>query len=591
MKVSKAGLAIRCTVAGFAVLLVLFSFFSFHYSDYSDTLDNSMLLGDALLDGNLGEYYEFAAKNASGTTVYTANYDVPLYAVFLVWNLPTFIAHRAGGFDYSSSAAALLWCKALILAGIAVSAVFFLKILSFRTDDRGERFDDIVIFVSSSCVVFPALVTCQYDVLPVALTLAGLYFYLKKRDVIFTVIFALAVPLKIFALFVYIPLLLLREKRIWAIFLRLIPAFAVNFIASLPFRGNDWYEMCLGSQNRDAADLIINSSIKIGGVSVCPFIAAFLAICVMSYISKACDEDEKTYHTAIYASAAAMASFVCLVAIRSYWCIVSVPFVLLVACSRAKHRRANMLLFIIGGAFGTVYYMSTHWVLSYGGLIKRFILSGLGPREGYELKYGGISSLIKAYSLDKYAPLALTLFIAATAMIFILNRPGVKTAEGGAEKPEARYPALQVGITALLVAATVFSCTAVRRTALVSGKVSGYSGDILDGSTVSCDFVSQEDRTVTEIGFTAKNGATARHIRSTVEVALVDSETGEVLFEKTVGTVLVPNEKEYTVKVGGVTLEEGHGYEIVFRGSALRNYGSTFRIGCGSDGKPAVTVR
>lgn len=580
-------------------IVLLFSFTVFYYADFSDTLDNAIMLGDSIADGNFSGYYAYAAENAHPNTVYTANYNVFLYAIFLIWNLPTFIIHRISGFDYMTSVLALLWCKALIAAGIAASAFFLRKIVSLWVKNARALFTLTLLFCASSCVIFPALVTCQYDILSVAFTLAGLYCYLKGKHIPFLILFAVAVPLKMFALFAYIPLILLREKRIWAIVLKLIPAFAVNFIFSLPFRGDSWYEVCLGSQNRDAIKLILDSSVTFGKLTFIPFIAAFLAICVVCYaLSPDSRDDASTasrYQVPVFAAAISLASFVFLVSVRSYWCIIAVPLMLAVVFFNPEKLRVNVLLFTVGGACLTVFHMMTHWVLSYWHLVDFLMLANVvSPKEGYELTYGGVGTFFASHGLDRYASLLFTLALSAAAMLFVLNIPRKKSCarwKNEGHKPESWYGILQIALSAALVVLTVYASTASRPEALISGTATSHTRDILRGDPVSMTFTPSEDRYITELTFTADNGAVSRKSRSTVTVTLEDASTGEVLAEKLIGTASVEDDKPFTLELDPVHVERGTEYRVTFSGKALRNGSAGFCIASDESGRPVVGIR
>ncbi len=581
------------------VLIALFAFAVFYYADFSDTLDNAIMLGDSIADGHFTDYYAYAAEHANPQTAYTANYDVFLYAVFLIWNLPTFILHRISGIDYMNSFGALLWCKAMIFAAIAVSAAFLGKTVSLWVKNARARFSVIILFCASSCVVFPALVTCQYDIISIAFTIAGLYFYLKRKDIPFFILFAVAAPLKMFALFVYIPLILLREKRIWAIILKLVPAFAVNFLLSLPFRGDSWYELCIGSQNRDAADLILGSSIKLGSITICPFIVVFLAICVACYAAKRehwdSDESPSRYYVPVYAAALSLASFVFLVAIRSYWCIVAVPLLLAVAFFDPARLRVNVLLCTIGSACLTVYFMMIHWVLSYRHLADHLLLANVvGPKEGYELTYGGVSQLFQRYGLNKYASLLFTLALGSAVMLFVLNMPREKACarwSAAEHSTERWYGILQIAICAALVALTLFASTATQPQALVSGKATSHTADILHGESVSVTFTAPEDRDITELTFTASNSASARSHRSTVTVTVEDVASGEVLVEKLIGTANIENNTPFRLKFDTVHVSKGREYRVTFTGKALRSGSTEFAVASDENGQPVVEIR
>ena len=89
--------AIKALLYVCAAAVVAVAYLVFHYTDYTDTLDNAVMLAECIAQGNVLDYYHYAAVNAHPDTVYSANYNIALYLVFLVWNLPTVILHLTSG--------------------------------------------------------------------------------------------------------------------------------------------------------------------------------------------------------------------------------------------------------------------------------------------------------------------------------------------------------------------------------------------------------------------------------------------------------------------------------------------------------------
>ncbi len=580
-----------------ACLMIAFAFFVFYYTDFSDTLDNSVMLGESVVKGQFGHYYEYAAHHAHELTVYTANYNVFLYFVFLIWNLPTFIIHMINGFDYMTSLTALLWCKAIVVFAMGFAASAMRKIISLWVKDKRLIRILTLLFITSSCTVFPALVESQYDILSVALMLWGLYFYLNGRSVPFFVLFAIAVPLKMFALFIYIPLILLREKRIRFIAAELIPIFAINFLLSIPFHGDRWYEICIGSQNRDAVELIVNSSVKIGKLAFCPFLAGFLALCVFCFIRRPPGKEGPAtgrYLLPVWVSAASMIMFVCLVEIRSYWVILAVPFILMLVSFDPRILTANILLSVAGTACYTVYALATHWVLSSETLANTLILRDRLKLPDGRMTDGGVRGFFLEKNLDVYAPVFITLFIASCIVLLVLNYPARGLVQ---RQAEGQYPvklwfvSLQIMLCAFLLAFVFICASSSIQECISSGNGKDYSADVLTEGPLYTEFVSPDDRTVSVLSFRAKNNASKRYVRSTVEITVENADTGEELFSTFIGTVEVRNDRTFRLGIGELHLKEGTTYRITFSGCDLKNKNSeSFRLECDENGSPVVRL-
>lgn len=109
----------------------------------------------------------------------------------------------------------VVWSK-LLLALFFVACVVVLdrvsQIISKEVIFRGGNAG--VFFATSPFVIFTVFIFSQYDIIGVFFTLLGFYFYLNKRYLYFSLLFSLAISFKYFAFIIYVPLILLIEKRI-----------------------------------------------------------------------------------------------------------------------------------------------------------------------------------------------------------------------------------------------------------------------------------------------------------------------------------------------------------------------------------------
>lgn len=601
--------------------LLLTSFLIFFYTDFSDTLDNGVLLAESVVNGEFTDYYRYAAENANFMSQYSANYDIFLYGIFALWNLPTVIAHIVSGFDYMSSVAALLWCKALILAAVIASSFVLKKIVLLYSDLRGAQLAQIL-FLSGSCVVIPAMVTVQYDILSILFMLCGIYYYLKDREGLFILFFALAVPLKLFAIFAFIPLILLREKRIPFIVLKLIPAFAVNFVCSLPFRGDPWYELCLGTQNRDAVDLILKGGVSVGDYRFNLFIAVYIAVCVFCYIKKdsfpygknaalssvssadAVKPEDRTaagahecgeltdsgcvcrYYLPMYACLAVFAAFMIFVPIRSYWVILAVPFEIFVVLFNRDRLRANILLLTLGTACYTVHSYINHWILSTSSLVSKLALPVFVSLPTSEnRKYASVQDMLSSWEISKFSEVLRTVFCISLILLLVINIPKPENVRRWSREKYAHewwHGLLQAFATCVLIAVLLYANLAVDSPAVIDiSKVGSYeSADIISGNVLSQSFTAQRSAEVNELIFSAENTNNYRSLRCAAVFTLTDETSGQTLYEGLVGTSLVESKKPYSLDIGKIQLERGHVYTLTVSADVVNKRGKLeFRLG------------
>lgn len=565
---------------GLTAVLLLVSFLVFYYTDYSDTLDNAVLLAEAVVKGQFTEFYGYSAVNASPQTTYTADYPLLMYLIFLVWNLPTVIAHLTTGFDYMGSMTALLWCKALIgLALLAVYGVLRKLIGLYRSEKKIQNLAG-VLFLTGSCTVLPSMVMVQYDVFAIFFMLLGIYYYLKEDEKKFLLFFAIALPLKTFAVFIFLPLLLLREKRVIGIGLKTLLVFVLQFVGELPFLGDPYYGICMDSQNGDAMKLLLESTVRVAEYELNLFLVCFLMVCVFCYLYRPEKESrERTRYVALYACLASMASLLLLIDTRAYWIILLVPFLLLVLFFDRERNKANLLLFLVSTTAYSVYSFMDFWAYSYRELVSRLFLPKVVSLPAWEtMKYGNVQGFFAYHGLDLYANMLYSVFFVGIVLILIINFPGKQAARRweedgvahGKNSWESRWWAgfVQIGISfgliCLLLYVNLAESGAWLNRSLDEETV--YGADIMQGNVLSQEFLVAEDAKAELLTFRTYHTNGRRYNRGAARITLEDAVSGQVLTEELVGIALVESDQEYDLKIDEVELKAGHPYRVRIEG-------------------------
>lgn len=551
----------RLPVGIIFVLSMVIAFSVFFYSDISDTLDNAVMLGEATVRGRFFNYYEYAATNLSKYTAYAANYNVLLYVLFLIWNLPTFIIHMITEFDYMTSIPALMWCKGIVALSLVGIFIMSRKIaVELGADERRGLLAGFL-SVSSCAVLMSAMIASQYDSIALFFMLCGMYFYLKKNTRMFVIMFGIAIPLKMFALFILLPLLLLREKNL----LRAAVIGAITFIpkilCELPFRGDPYFTAALGSQNGDAAELILGSNLKLGDISLNLFVAAYFIICIFAYLSS----DESGYG-AVYYSFAVFAALVVLVPIRSYWLILYAPFLAILAALRPRPHAIGLLADSAAGFFGTMYFLQHHWIYNTGDITGSLLLGGVGVPAGYTEKYGSYRALAESLGGDNVQYAMFALFAGAIVFCLVIFRPScaAKAADGAVIAGERYAVVLRVLLTIIVTAVLLYSAFAsLPMIRYGSDDISDTRGrtDLLAGATATDTVILDGDTVVNELGIQFFPKKITRKNHELVCIVLTDSRGG-VVFSDSCGVSLVREDEFVTFRMPSVKLLASEKYTL-----------------------------
>lgn len=553
--------------------LLLIAFLVFYYTDYSDTLDNTVLLAESIVNGEFTNFYQYSVGHASPNTTYTADYPLFLYLIFLIWNLPTVIAHLVTGFDYMASVKALLWCKALIGLALLGSVIVLRKLIGlYRREGRAVNLAS-VLFLAGSCTVLPSMVMVQYDIFSIFFMLLGIYYYLKGDEKRFLLFFAAALPLKTFALFVFLPLLLLREKSILKIAGKTLLICSIQILGSLPFLKDPYYQICMDSQNGDALKLLLESGISVARYEINLFVISFLVVCVCCYLYQPKEDgEERRIQVPLYACLAAMASLLLFIDTRAYWIILLVPFLILVAFFDGARSKANVLLLIVSTTAYSVYSLMDFWAYSYQGLVNRLALPKVAVFPAWEtLKYGNVQGFFSYYNLIRYADVLYSVFAVGVILLLAVNFPGKAAVKSWKEKEYRTewWPGfLQIGVSYALVFLLLYVNFAQSGPYLYRSldKETVYGADVMRGNVLSQEIIAPADGEAELLTFRTHHTNGRRYNRGAAKISLEDGKTGQVLMEELVGIALIQSDQEYDLRFDQVQLEAGHPYIVRVEG-------------------------
>ena len=196
---------------GFAVLMSVLFFLTMFYVDNFGMFLTYFWTNEGLIDGRT-----FNALGYQGLP-----YGILHQWLCEIWVIPVNIIYHITGTGFDGTAA-LLWYKFFVTFFFILCMAETGKIAkTLEIDDEQIKWMQFFI-LTSLLVVLPAFHIAQTDVTYLLPMLMGFHAYLKDDYKKFIIYFALAIPLKIIAIFAFIPLILLKEKRIFYVIRDLI---------------------------------------------------------------------------------------------------------------------------------------------------------------------------------------------------------------------------------------------------------------------------------------------------------------------------------------------------------------------------------
>ena len=194
------------------IFLAVAGFFLWNHPDIVETAQHTQILLKDIFSGNFFAFYQ-DTMDAKAVLGYAnaAHYHILFYVLCALWDLPLYLLSLVLPV---SNFAFVLWTKAFgtlawILCGFLLQKVASLLGISVKYlpwTGYGLWLCPIAFFT--------VLGMGQYDSLCLLFILGALYLYLQDKLLAFSLVMGMALVFKMFALFVFVPLLLLREKRL-----------------------------------------------------------------------------------------------------------------------------------------------------------------------------------------------------------------------------------------------------------------------------------------------------------------------------------------------------------------------------------------
>lgn len=291
----------------FYFFVLIFCFFSFNHPDILHTGGASI----TYLNGHILDFYEINQK-ALGT----ANYLASTYILFALWNIPIRLLNIVTEPTFNVGNV-IFWYKLLPTIFLFSSAYYIYKIGHLIKLTKNDSYLMAAFWLSSPILFFSQFIFGQYDSLTVFFVLIGLYYYLQRKIGLFVFFFAISLTFKYFPLFIFIPLLLLVEKRIWKIALLGILVLLPIGLEVVPYLHSDVFKQ--GIFGFEAARRVGKGAGRV-------FDLLWLIICAFAYWKQVKGNDQ-FIRWALYIPMAVTSLLFSLIDWHPQWLLMVTPFI------------------------------------------------------------------------------------------------------------------------------------------------------------------------------------------------------------------------------------------------------------------------
>lgn len=547
---------------GALVIILFFACISVYYYDISCTVDNSILLLKSIWHGEFFHYYDYTIGKTQ--TVWPPNYEILMYIILAIWNIPLAIANKLCGLDYLYSMPAILWTKLfLVICLLIVTNIIYRICIEMNVDKKTARLAQFL-FLSSVNVMTPTLMISQCDIVNLVFIMLGIYMYLKKNTVAFIVCFAIAIPLKMFALFIFVPLVVIDEKKILKIILKVALSLSLLVFCKLISWPSVSYHYLVGSFSKVMAQTLQNSILQLGIGTISIFIAGLVAICIYIY-SKQFDEGNRNQYI-VYIPLAVFSIMFCFFAFYPYWIVLMVPFTVICIVNNYKYLKLNILLETLSGITAFISCVFCYqWVYS-DETMKDLLPSKI---TNVSRKYNYIASLLNNYGIDKYKNAIFSVFVVSVLAILIINHPK-KNKFAVKSNIEIEHSVIGFRILMLLLVASLWisiwfikAPVSIVDTTTENQAVNTEESILKENNAVIQKFEVKNNAEISCIKLKFYNEAISHINVSEVVLQLIDCSNNEVLVSQRVGTSML-DDNYYKFKIN--KLVKSGVYEVKITG-------------------------
>ncbi|WP_124054151.1 hypothetical protein [Arcanobacterium ihumii] len=254
-----------------------------------------------------------------------------------------------GGFDYTNSldiTIALRYTQLVLILLICFTAYLVYKLSKHLGYRDGTAKWAAYLYMASPLTIFADAVFWQYDVVTLVFFIIALGFYINHDLTKFSLIMAIAITCKMFALFAFIPLILFAEKRVVHIIKHLAIGVSLTAVSELVAHKMKGYGVAKALRSH-LTDKLTDNGIAYSFGYVSLSLIALAGIAIYAYMITAKSEADFK-HQSLYITFISLAAPFALFFANTYWWILVVPFGAILI---AGHPKVKELMVLVSGFF------------------------------------------------------------------------------------------------------------------------------------------------------------------------------------------------------------------------------------------------
>lgn len=197
----------------------------------------------AFLQGHFLDFYDY---NTSNSITSTWVYFPTMYWIFAIWNIPAYFILGKNPLVYGTRRMSVLlyWDKVLVLIACVITLIFFNKICMICFHEKTKSLFTTLLLAFSPYLFIGEMAFGAYDYLYMMFAIMGIYYYLqddKNWWWKFSLLFGFSFTIKQLTLFIWLPLLLYREKNIVRLMKNVLVAFSFYLFEIILYHSSPYF--------------------------------------------------------------------------------------------------------------------------------------------------------------------------------------------------------------------------------------------------------------------------------------------------------------------------------------------------------------
>ena len=354
------------------LLILFFTVFSTYFSDTRSNTRQGMLFWEALFSGRFFQYYSVGSEARShGLMIHYPNYDIVLNFLMGLWQLPLYIAEKLIGCKdiILYSALARMYSKIYLVFVLLACGRETARISGELGCSKEEQTSVFYLFTTAVTALSSALVVAQVDVIGLFFILRALYHALRGEDKKYFLCFVLAVQCKFFAVFFVLPVVILRNKKIYRMVAELAAPVAINILLSVPFRLLD--PAGYGGKGARLAEMVeemLKTHWNFLGYTIPSLFFLYVGVSLLAFFIDVPEEKKKEY-LFWFAFLGTIAMFLTM-SNHPHWYIYLAPYTTIYLFLRREKRMKRLFLESVSHlALAVGFMINNYWAFSAIGMM------------------------------------------------------------------------------------------------------------------------------------------------------------------------------------------------------------------------------